>query len=64
MTPYATVDYAWIATRSKALLTTAERTKLTDMRGAFSRGPSHRGRHRRAARAVTSTTRTMEEQPR
>ncbi len=39
MTPNAGVDYAWIATRSKALLTTAERTKLTAMRGAYSGDP-------------------------
>ncbi len=39
MTPNAGVDYAWIATRSKALLTTAERAKLTAMRGAYSSDP-------------------------
>ncbi len=35
MTPNAAADYAWVATRSKALLTTTERAKLTAMRGAY-----------------------------
>lgn len=35
MTPNAAIDYAWIATRSKALLTAADRTKLAAMRGAY-----------------------------
>ncbi len=35
MTPNAAIDYAWIATRQKALLTVAEKSKLTAMRGAY-----------------------------
>lgn len=39
MTPNAAIDYAWIATRQKALLTVAEKNKLTAMRGAYSSDP-------------------------
>lgn len=36
MTP---TDYAWLATRIKALLTAKERTTLTEMRGAYKNDP-------------------------
>ncbi len=29
------LDYAWIATRSKALLTTQDRARLTALRGVY-----------------------------
>ncbi len=39
MTPHAATDYAWLATRSKVLLTAAERTTLAEMRGAYKDDP-------------------------
>lgn len=39
MQPYAAKDYAWIATRSKALLTAKDRTLLTEMRAVYNDDP-------------------------
>jgi len=39
MTPHAATDFAWVATRSKALLTAKERTTLSEMRSAYAADP-------------------------